>query len=139
MTTPPTTSTIVLVNTDKRLVIKCLALFVDADESNVVKVDKSTYTGPNGLEPSYFLLERIEASVGDTLEVAISVDHTTDIVLARLQRGSHTTDYTDCGKHPGLSTAGTGDTGDILFTTAGGTSATTNDSYDITLYLKKID
>lgn len=132
--TAPTTSSIVLLNTEKRLKIKLLATFADADETNVIKVDKSTYTGLNGLEPSSFLIEYIEYDVNG-MQVVVSSDHTTDVVHARMGgMGTGMLDYRSFG---GISTKsdGTG-TGDIFFSTLG---ATSNKSYDVTLSLKKID
>ncbi len=66
------------------------------------------------------------------MEVALSVDATTDVVLARLE-GNGILDYTFSG---GLSTRATGDTGDILLSTNGHSSG---DHYDITLHLVKKD
>lgn len=134
--TAPTASSIVLLNTPKRLVVKFMALFADADETAAVKVDKSAYTGLNGLEPDHFLIEKIEAHIGDSINVTVLVDHTSPLVVAYLSSKDVEMCYRETG---GLSTAGAGSTGDIQFTTHGGTSATSNDSYDITLYLKKVD
>ncbi len=125
-------STITISNTPKRLVVKLLGL-IDTDEVGVVKVDKSTFTGLNGLEPSFFMIEQIDYDVGG-LEVSLSVDATTDVVLARfggMGPGKH-----DYRKFGGISTKAVGDTGDILLSTVGGA---TGDSYDITLHLRKHD
>lgn len=124
-------TSITLLNTPKRLVMKFLNRSDGTGESNVVKVDKSTYTGTNGLEPSYFRIDKISYNVFG-MEVLISIDNTSDQNLFRLQNGSDTLDFREFG---GISTSGTGDTGDILFTTNGHTAA---DTYDITLYLEKI-
>jgi hypothetical protein len=127
-----TVSTVVLFNQPKRLVTKHLNLSDGTGESNVVKVDKSTYTGPDGTEPSCFAIEKIEyAIVG--MSVAISIDQTTDVKLFQLS-DTGCLDFTSIG---GVITRGDGSgTGDILFTTNGHTSG---DTYDITLYLRKKD
>lgn len=126
-------STIVILNNPKRLVIKLLNLSDGTGESGVVKVDKSTYTGLNGLEPSFFMIEKIEYDISGMV-VSLSVDATTDVVLARMGgTGGGVLDWTKSG---GLSTKAAGDTGDILLTTVGHTSG---DSYDITLHLRKHD
>lgn len=129
-----TVSTVTIYNSPRRLVIKFLNRSDGTGESNVVKVDKSAYTGLNGLEPSCFMLERVDYDV-QGMEVQISVDATTDVVLERLE-GYGTIDYTQDRKFPGLSTRATGDTGDILFSTNGHSAG---DHYDITLYLRKKD
>jgi hypothetical protein len=100
-------------------------------ESAVVKVDKSAFVGPNGLEPSQFAVEKISYDVS-SMRVYLSFDRTSDVPIAVLQ-GQGCIDFTDIG---GLHDTGTGDTGDILLTTAGHASG---DGYDITLHLRKKD
>lgn len=129
-----TVSTITLLDTPKRLVIKLLNLSDGTGESGVTKVDKSTYTGLNGLEPDHFIIERIEYDISGMI-VTLLTDATSDVVLARMggTGGGHL-DYREAG---GLSTKrGDNSPGDILLTT---TAASASDSYDITLYLKKVD
>ncbi len=122
-------STKVLYESKQLLVIKCLNLSDGTGESNVVKVDKSAYTSEDGSEPGHFLIEKIQYDVAG-MSVLISVDHTSDTNLFRLA-GHGEFCYKKFG---GISTSGTGDTGDILFTTNGHTSG---DTYDITLWLRK--
>ncbi len=127
-----TVSTITVFNGARRLVVKLLSRSDGTGESNVVKVDKSTFTGLNGMEPSGFAIEKIEYDISG-MEVALSVDHTTDVVLARLQ-GHGCLDWTKVG---GIRTKGDGtETGDILLST---NAHSAGDSYDITLYLRKKD
>jgi hypothetical protein len=129
-------SSIVLVNNPKRLVVKLMSRSDGTGESNVVKVDKSTYTGLNGLEPSYFRIERVQYNVSG-MEVAVSVDATTDVVLFRLNGGAAAVSGEMCFyEEGGLTTSAVGDTGDILFSTNGHSAG---DSYDITLHMRKID
>ncbi len=120
-------------NGPRKLIMQFTNLSDGTGESNVVKVDKSAYTGMNGLEPSSLVIEKIEGeAVG--MEVAISVDHTSDEVVARLGGlGRFCIDYRPVG---GLQTTGSGDTGDILFTTNGHAAG---DSYNIVLHIRKKD
>ncbi len=124
-----TVSVVTLFSSPRRLVVKLLSRSDGTGESNVVKVDKSTLTGPNGAEPTCFSIRKIEYDITG-MEVALSVDATTDVVLARLE-GQGCFDYEHCG---GINTRAAGDTGDILLTTNGHSSG---DHYDITLHLIK--
>lgn len=119
----------VLFNGDLKHVIHLTNRSDGTGESNVVKVDKSTLTGPGSGEPSYLVVEKIKYDVLG-MRVTLSVDHTTDEIIAVLQ-GFGELDFRSVG---GLLLSGTGDTGDILLTTAGQASG---DGYDITLYLRK--
>lgn len=110
-----------------------LNVYVDAAETNVVKVDKSTLTGPDGTEPTMLAIEKVQWSIGGYTSVKISFDHTTDINALVLAPGQGEMDFSAFG---GLQATGSGGAGDILFTTAG-TTATNN--YQITLLLRKID
>lgn len=101
-------------------------------ESAVVKVDKSTLVGQNGLEPSKLVVEKIQFST-DGMSVRLFWDHTTDDEICTLA-GHGTRDWTSVGGL--IDPASTGGTGDILFTTVGHTSG---DSYDITLHLRLKD
>lgn len=124
-------STKVLFNGTKRLVLQLTNVSDGTGESAVVKVDKSTYTGDNGREPSYFTVEKIQYDV-TSMRVLLHFDRTTDQTIAVLQ-GSDKICYKDAG---GLVDSGTGDTGDIVLTTAG---AAAGDGYNIILHLKKVD
>ncbi len=129
-----TVSTISVWETPQELVLKFLNLSDGTGESAVVKVDKSTYTNLNLVEPNHFNINRIEYNLSG-MSVGIFVDATTDVKLAELGgTGGAVSGHMDFTKFGGLSTKATGDTGDIYFTTTGHTSG---DSYDITLYLKK--
>lgn len=124
-----TVSTATLFNGTKKLVVHLMNLSDGTGESNVVKVDKSTFVGPKAGEPTYFILEKIKYNCLG-MRVKLSVDRTSDVVFAVLQ-GFGEIDYKDVG---GIVLSGSGDTGDILLTTANQASG---DSYDITLYLRK--
>lgn len=126
-------TTTVIYQDTVRYVVKITNLSDGTGESAVTKVDKSTLVGPNGLEPSELVVEVIDADVVG-MTVKIYADHTTDVPIAMIGGGgAYCRDFRKTG---GLSTSGAGETGDILLTTAGHTA---NDSYDITLYLRKKD
>jgi hypothetical protein len=122
-------TTTTVFNGTQRLVVHLTNVSDGTGESNVVKVDKSTFTGPNGSEPTNFVLERVDYDVS-SMRVLLTLDRTTDQTLVVLQ-GQGTMDFTSSG---GLLKASTGDTGDILLTTA---NHAAGDGYDITLYLRK--
>lgn len=128
-----TVTTTVIENNPLKLIILLTNVSDGTGESGVAKVDKSAYTGLNGLEPSYFVVERIEGH-GYGMSVAIACDRTSPITIARVGgNGYFHADYMQCG---GLSLAGAGGTGDIQFTTNGHSSG---DTYHIVLYLRKAD
>lgn len=124
-------STKVIHNSPRKLVVQLTSLSDGTGESGVVKVDKSTFTGLNGLEPSKFVVEKIQYDV-TSMRVALSFDRTTDVVFAVLQ-GIGCLDYRKSG---GFVDSTTGDTGDILLTTTG---AALGDGYHIILHLRKKD
>ena len=128
-----TVSSKTLFNGSRKLIMQFTNLSDGTGESAVVKVDKSTFTGPNGLEPSSLQVEMIEGeAVG--MEVYIYSDHTTDVPIARIGGlGRFKIDYRSSG---GVYTGGAGDTGDITFTTNGHAPG---DSYNIVIHMKKKD
>lgn len=97
-------------------------------ESAVIKVDKSTLTGTNGLEPGRLAVESIQWAMQGFTSVRLFWDHTTDDELAMLSLAGFFA-YEGGLVDPNSA----GGTGDIILTTAGATSGAT---YDITLYLK---
>ncbi len=100
-------------------------------ESAVVKVDRSTFTGPDGTEPGKIVVEKIVYDVS-SMRVLLLWDHSTDEVLAVLQ-GQGCMDFTEIG---GIVDVETGGNGDILLTTANQSSG---DGYDITLFMRLKD
>lgn len=127
-----TVTSTTLFNDKKRLVMQFTNLSDGSGESAVVKVDKSTFTGLDGTEPSSLAIEKIEGEVVG-MSVKIYADHSTDVQIALLQTGPICLDYTEIG---GLQTSGSGETGDITFTTSGHTSG---DSYNLKLTMRKKD
>lgn len=123
-------TTTTVFNGPTKLVVHLTSVSDGTGESNVVKVDKSAFTGPiTGTEPTDFVFERIEYDVS-SMRVLITLDRTTDQTVAVLQ-GQGILDWTKAG---GLLKTSTGDTGDVLLTTA---NHAAGDGYDITLYLRK--
>lgn len=120
-------------NGSSKLIMQFISLSDGTGEASVIKVDKSTFTGPNGLEPSEIVIEMIE---GDTagMEVLVQANHTATLNLARLGGvGRFKIDYRKVG---GLHTYAAGGTGDIEFTTNGHSAG---DSYNIVLHMRKKD
>lgn len=126
-----TVTTKTLFNSPLKLVVHLTNDSDGTGESNVVKVDKSTFTGPNGLEPTHLAVEKIEYDVS-SIKVKLSWDHTTDETIAILQ-GQGEINWFKSGRNVDVET---GQTGDILLTTENQTSG---DGYNITLHLRKKD
>lgn len=124
-------TTTTVFNGKRRLVVHLTNVSDGTGESAVVKVDKSTFTGLDGTEPTDFIFEKIEYDVS-SMRVLLQIDRTTDQTVAVLQ-GQGVLDWTAAG---GLLKASAGDTGDILLTTA---NHAAGDGYDITLHLRKLD
>lgn len=120
-------------NGSKKLIMHFTNKSDGTGESSVVKVDKSTFIGPNGLEPSSIAIDKIEGVVNGGI-LTIQANHTSTLTLAQLNPGGRIKlDFTASG---GLQTSAAGGTGDIEFTlpaslTAGG--------YDLILTMRKKD
>lgn len=106
---------------------------VAADETAVIKVDKSTLTGLNGIEPGRLVIEKVRWTMQGFNSIRILFDHTTDDEAVVLNGTHGELDYGDDGI---VDPASTGGTGDILFTTQGGTA---NATYTVDLYLRLKD
>lgn len=114
-----------------RYIVRFTNISDGTGEAAVVKVDKSTLLSVFGAEPSKLIVEEIEYSIQGFTSVRLHWDHTTDDEISVLPSGSGFKTY-KAGN--GLVDPGsTGDTGDILLTTAGAVSGAT---YDITLSLR---
>ena len=122
-----------LIDGHNKAVIKFTNVSDGSGESAVKKVDVSALSNSgDGVACSGVVIERIWwQCIG--MKVKILWDATTDafcIELGENQSGDH--DYTSFG---GLTNnAGSGKTGDLMFTTVGHTSA---DTYTIILYMRK--
>lgn len=129
-----TVSTNIILNTDRHLVIQITNISDSTGESGVVKVDKSTYTGPNGLEPGSLVVESISGEVSG-MNVTITCDRTTPITIAQLGGLGKVNLNFKC-LSSGLQTNTGGATGDIKLTTS---NQTIGDTYDLILVLRKKD
>ncbi len=128
-----TVNTQVVFSGKLRHVVQLTCVSDGTGESGVVKVDKSSLTGPNGAEPSKFVIEEIEWGIQGFDYVKLDWDHTTDdeaVVLAN-------NGYKDYRPFGGLVDPGSaGGTGDLLLTSSGAASGA---SYDILLHLRMKD
>ena len=117
----------------KNVVMKFTNVSDGTGESGVAKVDVSALSaGPNGEACTSVSIEQIWwQCIG--MKVNILFDASTDVLAMQLgenQSGHH--DYTSFGGIP--NNAGSGITGDILFTTVGHDNT---DTYTITLAMRK--
>lgn len=120
-------------NGSKKLIMHFTNKSDGTGETNVIKVDKSTFVGPNGLEPSSIAIDRIEGVVNGGI-LTIQANHTSTLTLAQLNPGGRIKlDFCDTG---GLQTSGAGGTGDIEFTLP---ASLTQGGYDLILFMRKHD
>lgn len=124
-----------LENTKKRLVVSSVFTIDGTEATDLVLVDKSTFTGPNGLEPGRLVIEKIEYNL-DGFKVLLEFEHNTDDEIAILS-GQGFLDFTQEGKYQGfIDPASAGGTGDIVATTL---ATDSGDEGSILLYLRKKD
>lgn len=123
-----------LFNSPAKLIVQLTSLSDGTGETNVLKVDKSTFTGLNGVEPSKLTVEKIIYDVS-SMRVKLTWDQTVDETIAVLQ-GDGVIDWYHNGRSARNVGVNTGGTGDILLTT---TNHSAGDGYEITLYLHKKD
>ena len=123
-------TTTTLHNSPRRLIVQITNLSDGTGESAVVKVDKSTFTGLNGLEPSSLAIEYIKGLVSG-MSVTLKADRTSDLTIAQIGSGEVNIDFTCAG---GFQTNTAGDTGDIVLTTAGHTAG---DTYNLIISMVK--
>ena len=96
------------------------------------KVDISTLLTDKGLAPAKTAVKEIQWSIQGFTSVSLYWDHTTDALIDVLAPGNGYREYGELGC---LIDKGTGETGDVLLSTAG---ADVGASYDITLVLMLI-
>lgn len=107
-------------------------------ESAVIKVDKSAYLASDGAEPASLDIEQVRWNIQGFTYIKLAWDHTTDDTALVLS-GSGFDDFTGNGNDvtnpKGLpDPRSAGGAGDLLLTSVG---ATSGDTYDITLWLRK--
>ena len=101
-----------------RLVVKATGLYATSDETNKVVIDISTLTGPDGTAPTNLKINEITYDVNGFDYVLLEFDQGTDDVIGYFSGQG----YIDYRPYGGLKDDGTGGTGDLILTTAGGAS-----------------
>jgi len=136
---PDAVATHVITNTAGYYAVHLVNVSDATGESAVVKVDKSTLTAADGLEPNSLDLCVARWNVQGFTSVKLYWDHTADDLMMAMS-GSGFEDFLSSGPSPEkipdgiLDPRTAGGTGDILLTTAGAASGAT---YDITLWFRK--
>ena len=119
----------VLVSGRNKYIINITGQWSVADETDTVVVDKSTLTGPKGVEPGSIRVDEITWTIAGSLEqVILEWDHAADDMIEILS-GQGYMDYRPYGGKNDPRSAG--GTGDIVLTTVGGAA---NDAYSILLH-----
>jgi hypothetical protein len=105
-------------------------------ETDVVKIDRSSLTGPNGAIPTYIIIEEVQWSIQGFASVRIEWDDGTDDEALVLAPGNGVASWVAVGglKHP--QAPGAAGEGDITFTTDGAQSGAT---YTITMVVRLKD
>jgi len=105
-------------------------------ESDVVKIDRSSLTGQNGLAPTYLVIEEIQWSIQGFASVRLEWDDGTDDEAIVLAPGNGVASWVAVGglKHPQVP--GDATEGDLLLTTNCAQSGAT---YTITIVIRLKD
>lgn len=124
-----------LENTSRRLVVRAQLDSDGTGSTDGILVDKSTYVGPDGTEPTKFVIEKIDYNI-DGMQIVVEFEHDTDDHIITLA-GQGVIDFCEDGKYQGyVDPASTGGTGDIVGTTVGHTAG---DKGTVIFYLRKKD
>lgn len=124
-----------LENTQRKLVVESIFTIDGTEATDLVLVDKSTFTGPDGTEPGRFVVEKLQYAISGC-QVMLEFEHTSDDAIVILQ-GDGCLDFTQGGKYQGfIDPASSGGTGDIVATTL---NTDAGDTANITLFLRKKD
>ena len=101
----------------KTYIVTSHVFTIDGTEAaDLILVDKSTITGPDGTEPGRLVLEKLQFFTTGC-QVMLEFEHSTDDPIAILS-GYGEIDYTDCGRFQGfVDPASAGTTGDLVATT----------------------
>lgn len=95
-------------------------------ESDIVKIDKSSFTDRNGEELPFLRIAAVVWSIQGFSKVKLETDHTTDDTMLVMGSGSGFRNYEHVGGLFDPNSAG--GTGDLILTTTGAASGS---SYDI--------
>lgn len=129
-----TVDSVVVFAGTRRRVVRLTGISDGTGESDVVKVDVSTLTGPDGSAPTYTAIEEISWDIQGYTSIRLEWDATTDDEIVTLGPGTGYMSWKDAGGLVDPKSAGT--TGDILLTTNGHSSG---DTYTITLVVRLKD
>jgi len=100
-------------------------------ETDVVKLDISGLTGPDGTSaPSKIKILEVEWAIQGFNYIKLSYDRDTDVTACVLPAGAGYKNFSRVG---GIPDTGSGGTGDLLLTTNGGAA---NSTYDITVRIQ---
>lgn len=105
-------------------------------ESTVVKVDRSTLTGPNGFVPTYLVIEELQWSIQGFASVRLFWDHTADDEIVMLAPGNGVATWVAGGGLKAPQAPSAAADGDIILTTNGAQSGAT---YEITMVVRLKD
>lgn len=124
-----------LYNGPRKLVTSHVFTIDGTEAADLVLVDRSAFTGPDGTEPGRLVIEKIEWSI-DGCKVLLEFEHTTDDEIMVLT-GQGSVDFTQNGKYQGfIDPDSTGGTGDIVATTL---ATDLGDEASLTLFMRKKD
>jgi len=124
-----------LYNGPLRMVVRSSFTIDGTEASDLVMVDKSALTGPDGTEPGRLVIEKIEYNISGC-QIQVEFDHDTDDLVAILS-GDGCLDFSQDDKYQGfIDPASTGATGDIVGTTL---NTDAGDRATIVLFLRKKD
>lgn len=125
-------TTNVMVNGARNYVATFTNISDGTGENAVIKIDKSTLTNWDRVEPARLQLLQAQWSINGFSSVRVLFDNTVDNVGVILATGQGIQDFSETSpiNDPGSA----GGTGDVLFTTAG---AFVGATYSITLHFRK--
>lgn len=130
-----TVANVTLMQTKKYLVVRSKFTIDGTEAADLVLVDKSALTGPDGTEPGKLVVEKIEYDLANMI-VLLEFEHNTDDPIATLS-GQGCIDFTRDGEFQGfVDPASTGGTGDIVATTL---TTDAGDEGTIVLFVRKKD
>lgn len=127
-------TTNVVFSGSRRRTITLTSISDGTGETEVVKVDVSALTGPDGSAPTSVVIEEVSWDIQGYTSVRLLWDATTDDVALVLGPGTGYMSFKDVGGLRDPKSSGT--TGDLLLTTNG---HSLGDTYTITLVVRLKD
>lgn len=130
-----TVANTIISQTKTRLAVVSNFTIDGTEAADLVLVDKSAITGPDGTEPGKLVLEKISYDL-QGCTVMLEFEHNTDDKIVTIS-GQGTIDFTNDGEHQGfVDPASAGGTGDIVATTL---LTDAGDTGSIVLFVRKKD